>query len=118
MAAGGNIYKRREIFGIMMIDEIDLHLHPVWQRTILPSLESVFPKFQFIVTTHSMLVGQSVAGQNLIKLKSDDKNGVQLDKNIDIKTSQMSFSEVGRELFDIKTPYNQKTELLLAWIYC
>lgn len=39
--------------GIILIDEVDLHLHPQWQRTILKSLHSIFPNVQFIVTTHS-----------------------------------------------------------------
>lgn len=39
--------------GIILIDEIDLHLHPQWQRKILKSLHSIFPNVQFIVTTHS-----------------------------------------------------------------
>lgn len=39
--------------GIVLIDEIELHMHPQWQRTVLKNLQSVFPNIQFIVTTHS-----------------------------------------------------------------
>lgn len=39
--------------GIVFIDEIDLHLHPVWQRKVLRQLNAIFPHVQFIVTTHS-----------------------------------------------------------------
>ncbi|MFO0644232.1 MAG: AAA family ATPase [Polyangiaceae bacterium] len=39
--------------GVVLIDEIDLHLHPKWQREIVRSLPSTFPKLQFIATTHS-----------------------------------------------------------------
>ncbi len=39
--------------GIILIDEIELHFHPQWQRGILPTLSSTFPNCQFIVTTHS-----------------------------------------------------------------
>lgn len=39
--------------GIVMIDELDLHLHPSWQQTIVPSFQKAFPKIQFILTTHS-----------------------------------------------------------------
>ena len=42
--------------GIVLIDEIELHLHPAWQRDILPRLMATFPNVQFIVTTHSALV--------------------------------------------------------------
>lgn len=39
--------------GIILIDEIELHLHPRWQRNIVPGLESTFPNCQFVITTHS-----------------------------------------------------------------
>lgn len=43
----------KESQGIIMIDEVDMHLHPAWQQTILGNLTKAFPKIQFIVTTHS-----------------------------------------------------------------
>ena len=39
--------------GIVLIDEIETHLHPSWQRKIIPALTQTFPNIQFIVTTHS-----------------------------------------------------------------
>ncbi|WP_298147791.1 AAA family ATPase [uncultured Acinetobacter sp.] len=42
--------------GIVLIDEIDMHLHPQWQRTIIHRLQTTFPNCQFILTTHSPLV--------------------------------------------------------------
>ena len=39
--------------GIILIDEIELHLHPRWQRNIVPSLEKTFSNCQFVITTHS-----------------------------------------------------------------
>lgn len=41
--------------GVVLIDEVDLHLHPQWQRMVIPALERTFTKCQFIVTTHSPL---------------------------------------------------------------
>jgi len=46
--------------GVVMIDEVDLHLHPSWQQTILLDLMRTFPKIQFIVSTHSPQVLSSV----------------------------------------------------------
>lgn len=46
--------------GVVLIDEIDLHLHPNWQRRVLNDLRSIFPKVQFFVTTHSPFIVQSV----------------------------------------------------------
>ncbi len=61
--------------GIVCIDEIELHLHPAWQRTILTSLVDLFPRCQFIVTTHSPQVIGSVAARH-VRLLSCDENGV------------------------------------------
>lgn len=49
--------------GIVLIDEVDLHLHPAWQQKILNSLQFAFPKIQFIVTTHSPQVVSSVPAE-------------------------------------------------------
>ena len=54
--------------GIVMIDELDLYLHPHWQQHVLADLQEAFPKFQFIVTTHSPFIVQSVESYNIIRL--------------------------------------------------
>ncbi len=51
--------------GIVLIDEIDLHLHPAWQREVIPCLLSTFPDIQFITTTHSPQVLSSVDNKNI-----------------------------------------------------
>ena len=55
----------RETEGIVMIDEVDMHLHPQWQQMILPDLMRTFPKVQFIVTTHSPQVLSTVKRENI-----------------------------------------------------
>ena len=56
----------REI--IVLVDEIELHLHPAWQQRILPDLTRTFPNAQFIVSTHSPQVLTSVQPQHVIEL--------------------------------------------------
>ena len=58
--------------GIVLIDELELHLHPKWQSTVLNALHKTFPNIQFIVTTHSPLVINHVHSDQLV-LISDDK---------------------------------------------
>ena len=58
--------------GLVLIDELDLHLHPKWQRTVIEALRDAFPKLQFICTTHSPFLIQSQRIGNLIRL---DKEG-------------------------------------------
>lgn len=51
---------------VVMVDEVDLHLHPDWQRQLLPLLARTMPRVQFLVTTHSPLVVGSVEWMNLV----------------------------------------------------
>ena len=53
----------RETPGIVLIDEVDLHLHPAWQQRVIQSLVSTFPRVQFIVTTHSPQVLTTVSSE-------------------------------------------------------
>ena len=55
--------------GVVLVDEIDLHLHPEWQQRILRDLQNIFPNVQFIVTTHAPAVINSVTNENLIILE-------------------------------------------------
>jgi len=58
--------------GIVLIDEIDLHLHPKWQRMVVPKLIEVFPNCQFIISTHSPNVITHVHPNNLYLLKQSE----------------------------------------------
>lgn len=51
--------------GIVMIDEVDMFLHPQWQQTVIGSLRTAFPKIQFIVTTHSPQVLSTVPSESI-----------------------------------------------------
>jgi hypothetical protein len=52
--------------GIVLIDELDLHLHPKWQRTIVERLTRTFPRCQFIVTTHSPQIVAAVEPEQVL----------------------------------------------------
>lgn len=58
--------------GIVLIDEIDLHLHPLWQQRIIKDLTAIFPLVQFIVSTHSPTIISSVSKENLLILENCD----------------------------------------------
>ncbi|SRR6266545_1079330 len=63
----------RENKGIVMVDEIDLHLHPTWQMTVLRTLATDLPNIQFIVTSHSPLIVGSLEWMNIIVMKPGPK---------------------------------------------
>jgi predicted ATP-binding protein involved in virulence len=53
---------------VVLVDELDIHLHPIWQRDIARLLRAQFPKLQFIVATHSPLIAAG-AGEDAQTLK-------------------------------------------------
>ena len=55
--------------GIVLIDEIDLHLHPAWQKTIINQLKNTFPNIQFIATTHSPFIIQETEEGELFRIR-------------------------------------------------
>lgn len=57
--------------GIVLIDEIELHLHPQWQREVLPALQKTFPNIQFIVTTHSPQLLSNLKKEEVFILKDN-----------------------------------------------
>lgn len=87
--------------GIVLIDEVDLHLHPKWQRSILQDLHRVFPNVQFIVSTHSpiIVVGAAEIAQ-VVNLNT-------IPDNTDDVVPSITVSNVGQvllsELFGLKS---------------
>jgi len=82
--------------GIVLIDEIDLHLHPQWQRMVIPSLTRTFPNCQFIVTTHSPQVLSKVKKENVFIL--EDYNLVEVTPH----TYGRDSNSILYELMDVK----------------
>ena len=57
---------------VVLVDEIDLHLHPMWQRTVRSYLQEHFPNTQFICTAHSPLMAQASENENVVVLRRVD----------------------------------------------
>lgn len=71
---GDQDIKVEDFDGIIIIDEIDVHLHPTWQTQIINILKKIFPEVQFFVSTHSPHVIQSLPPNQLIALEKVDNN--------------------------------------------
>ena len=67
---------------VVLVDEIDLHLHPMWQRKLMGFLTERFPNTQFIATAHSPLVAQAAADANLAVLRREGDHVV-IDNDVD-----------------------------------
>lgn len=72
LASENNKEEKNEPFyekeAIILIDEIDCHIHPKWQKNIMPAFRALFPNCQFILTTHSPFILQSLNDYEIIKL--------------------------------------------------
>jgi hypothetical protein len=61
--------------GVVLVDEIDIHLHPKWQRSVVQDVRKLFPKLQFIVTTHSPFIVQDLRRTDKVIVLQRSKRG-------------------------------------------
>ena len=66
-----NVKDYRDVPGIVIIDEIDMHLHPRWQWIIVGALQRTFPQIQFILATHAPIILSSCKDALLIRISED-----------------------------------------------
>lgn len=57
-------------YGIVLVDEIDLHLHPEWQRTVISRISTTLPNLQFVFSTHSPIVAGSLHKENIFVMET------------------------------------------------
>ena len=90
--------------GIVLIDEVDMHLHPAWQQTVLSSLKEAFPRLQFIVTTHSpqVLTTAPVESIRLLQADIDETTGkpVTSVREFHVQTQGVASSTVLAQVMD------------------
>ena len=67
--------KLTDLRGVVMVDELDLLLHPAWQRTVVESLATTFPNLQFFFTSHSPIVAGTLEAANIFVTETDIETG-------------------------------------------
>jgi predicted ATPase len=109
----GRLNDNHEIGGILIIDELEQHLHPRWQRNIVELLRRQFPKTQIIASTHTPLLAAGVADIDescLLKLERDENNEIKIVK---IDRSEIAGKRADQILtshaFDLLTTRNNKS---------
>lgn len=96
--------------GMILIDEVDLHLHPEWQREFLPKLVDTFPQVQFVVTTHSPFIIQSLDTGKLVDL--DQKTPEASDYlNKSLSVEDITEDIMGVEDVQRSAKYNERMKL-------
>lgn len=114
--------KQQDIFSqpiILFLDEVDIHLHPRWQRRVLPAIQKLLPNAQVFVSTHSPFVVGSVEDAWVYRLPEPTRN-VCRDASV-AETIVASPSKAGKsyqlilaEVFDIDEEFDVETQLQLA----
>jgi predicted ATP-binding protein involved in virulence len=84
--------------GIVLIDEIELHLHPTWQKMILSKLCKVFPNCQFIVSTHSPVVLSELQNGKIYELSKQEDF---LEAKAIESSNNYFLNDILREFFDV-----------------
>ncbi|AEW01659.1 ATPase [Niastella koreensis] len=102
--------------GVVIIDELDIHLHPLWQRSIPDLLRSQFPNIQFIVATHSPLIAAG-AGEDAITYRFTFNNG-----STDVhQIRNIAYWNVDRilqsEAFGLVSPFSPQVEANIEKYY-
>jgi hypothetical protein len=87
---------------VVLVDEIDLHLHPKWQRRLIETLTDTFPNTQFIVTAHSPLVIQAAPDANLALLRREGDHVV-IENDVDYIRNWRVDQILTSELFGLDT---------------
>jgi predicted ATP-binding protein involved in virulence len=86
--------------GIVLIDEIDMHLHPNWQRHFISDLKKAFPKIQFVATTHSIVAVQSLKANELVSL----------DSPTDSNPSDLSIEDVAVHIMGVQSNFGENSQ--------
>lgn len=95
----------KETQGVVLIDELDMHLHPKWQRQIIEILRTTFPKIQFFCTTHSPFLIQSLRSrEELLFLNPEKVEGVVL------PLSNQSINEIAERIQNVEADYSKRYE--------
>lgn len=98
---------------VVLIDEIDLHLHPKWQRDLLDWLSNLFPNTQFIVTTHSPLIVQSAAARDAnFAVCRREGDHVVIDQSLDAVRGWRADQILTSDLFGLESARDVEIEKL------
>jgi predicted ATP-binding protein involved in virulence len=95
--------------GVVIIDELDIHLHPAWQRSIVSALKNAFPKIQFIAASHSPQIIGSLKPEEVIVLNDGDPSHPRVTYGLDS-------SSVLEEVMDV-AQREPEIEILLSELF-
>ncbi len=100
--------------GILLIDEVETHLHPAWQKRVLPTIKQIFPRVQIIATTHSPFVLASMPGARVYACRQREDRKACVVEHIDEDFSSKPIDEIlMSRAFEMTQPYSEVISRLL-----
>ena len=105
--------KLTEAIGMIIVDEVDLFLSPVWQRTVMESLATAFPRIQWFCSTHSPLVAGTLESKNLFMVERCGPYTSAV-RPCDEKVFGLSIDTILVRLFGLESPRAPELEMQLA----
>jgi energy-coupling factor transporter ATP-binding protein EcfA2 len=84
----------RDVGGLVLVDEVDLLLHPSWQRVVVPIISDMFRKIQFVFTTHSPIVAGTLESGNIVVAREVDDTGTSTLRRIDAEVHGLNAEQV------------------------
>jgi len=104
---GKNLGDKRP--GILLLDEVDAHLHPLWQRKLLPAVRKALPDVQIVVTSHSPFVISSCPGSRVHVLEVDAKGRAHNRPPVDSPIGESVMTTL-KEIFGVDSRFDIQTE--------
>jgi energy-coupling factor transporter ATP-binding protein EcfA2 len=95
--------------GVLLLDEVDAHLHPLWQRRLLPAMRKALPDVQILVTSHSPFVISSCPGSRVHVLELDDNGRAHARPPVDSPIGE-SVTTTLKEIFGVDSRFDVLTE--------
>jgi energy-coupling factor transporter ATP-binding protein EcfA2 len=98
-------------YALVLIDELDAHMHPAWQQALIPHLKRIFKNIQFIATTHSPFLAIGRKASEIVRLSRDPHTGRARGEPIDYDTTQMGVANVLTSyLFGLESPMDYELQ--------
>ncbi len=98
--------------GLLLIDELDLHLHPIWQRQLVEFLSTALPNLQIVGTSHSPMIAQQLREGELFVVERSSARGGSVIRSVSGDPSRLSLSQLMSPMFGIESDESARVQAL------
>jgi energy-coupling factor transporter ATP-binding protein EcfA2 len=115
IGTSGKRRKAEEAVGIVLLDEIEIHLHPIWKISIVERLRNVFPQLSFLVTTHDPLCLKGLQDREIVALRRDESGLITFAADMP-SVNSLNADDIltSNELFELPSSRNSASPVTIA----